>query len=261
MFTAKLCPKCHVHTFLNTFMDGDSITSPGRPFQCLTTPAVKKCFLMSIPSKPSLVQFEAVFSHPVSYYPGELTPYLATPSSPSFQTAVESDNAFLKPPFLPHPLFKDCIKIFPIYSEWENHGQPGTLHHQTSLGMLICTQRPLWAINSRLSKHRKSRHQDQRQDFSDDLHKDTVVGMCFTSRVFNSFLSVTITFSAANTKLEGVADTPDDPVASQRDFNSPEKWTNKNLVRLSKEKYKVLPLGMNKLMLHYELGATQLESS
>ena len=33
--------------FLNTSRDGDSTTSPGSPFQCLTTLSAKKCFLIS----------------------------------------------------------------------------------------------------------------------------------------------------------------------------------------------------------------------
>jgi len=35
-------PKGHIYTFLNTSRDGDSTTSPGSLFQCLTTLAVRK---------------------------------------------------------------------------------------------------------------------------------------------------------------------------------------------------------------------------
>ncbi|KAK4818637.1 hypothetical protein QYF61_016608 [Mycteria americana] len=45
---------------------------------------------------------------------------------------------------------------------------------------------------------------------------------------------------ASDTKLGGVVDTPDSCAAIQRDLNTPEKWANRNLMRLNKGKFKVL---------------------
>jgi len=46
--TAKPCPEVpHLHVFLNTSRDGDSTTSLGSLFECLTTLSVKKVFLIS----------------------------------------------------------------------------------------------------------------------------------------------------------------------------------------------------------------------
>jgi len=44
----KQCPEVpYLHVFLNTSRDGDSTTSPGSLFQCLTALSVKNFFLIS----------------------------------------------------------------------------------------------------------------------------------------------------------------------------------------------------------------------
>ncbi|KAK4829973.1 hypothetical protein QYF61_008104 [Mycteria americana] len=48
-----------------------------------------------------------------------------------------------------------------------------------------------------------------------------------------------------NTKLGGVADTPEGHAAIQRDLNRVEKWADRNLMKFNKEKSKVLHLGRN----------------
>jgi len=53
-----------------------------------------------------------------------------------------------------------------------------------------------------------------------------------------------------------VADTPESCVAIQRDINSLEKWADRNLVKFSKEKCKVLSLGRNKPRHQYMLADT-----
>ncbi|KAJ7413971.1 rna-directed dna polymerase from mobile element jockey-like [Pitangus sulphuratus] len=64
-----------------------------------------------------------------------------------------------------------------------------------------------------------------------------------------------------DTKLGEVADRPEVCVATQRDLNGLEKWTDRNLMKFSKGKCQVLPLGRNNSMHQYMLGAAQLEGS
>ncbi|KAK4807033.1 hypothetical protein QYF61_000362 [Mycteria americana] len=66
---------------------------------------------------------------------------------------------------------------------------------------------------------------------------------------------------ADDTKLGGVADTPEGCAAIQRDLDRLEKWAGRSLVRFSKGKCKVLHLGRNNPMHQYMLGADQFESS
>ena len=49
-----------------------------------------------------------------------------------------------------------------------------------------------------------------------------------------------------DTKLGGVADTPEGHASIQRDLDRLEKWGNRNLMRFNQEKCKVLPPGRNK---------------
>jgi len=75
--------------YLNTSRDGDSTTSLGSLFQCLTTLSVKKFFLISNLKLP-LVQLEVISSCPITCYLGEETDtHLATTT---LQVAVESNK-------------------------------------------------------------------------------------------------------------------------------------------------------------------------
>ena len=64
----------------------------------------------------------------------------------------------------------------------------------------------------------------------------------------------TLSKCADDTKLEGVVDTPDDCAALQRDLDGMEKRADRNLVKFSKGKCKVLRLVRKPLCLQYQLG-------
>ncbi|KAK4829005.1 hypothetical protein QYF61_001761 [Mycteria americana] len=67
--------------------------------------------------------------------------------------------------------------------------------------------------------------------------------------------------SADDTKLGGVADTPESCAAIQRDIDRLEKWADRNLMMFNKESCKVLHLGRNNPKHQNTLRATWLESS
>ena len=66
---------------------------------------------------------------------------------------------------------------------------------------------------------------------------------------------------AVDTKLGGVADTPEGCAAIQHDLDRQESWAGGNLMRFNKSKCRVLYLGRNNRVHLYRFGADLLEMS
>lgn len=71
----------------------------------------------------------------------------------------------------------------------------------------------------------------------------------------DTYAECTLRKSTDDTKLGGLADTPDGCTAIQRDLYRLGKWADRHLMELNKGKYKLLPLQRNKLMHQYKFWA------
>ena len=92
----------------------------------------------------------------------------------------------------------------------------------------------------------------------------SVLGPVLFNLLFNDLdeeLECTLSKFADDTKLGGVADTPEGCAAIQRDLDRLERWAQKNLMKLSKGTCRVLQLGRNNPMHQYRIWADLLENS
>ena len=77
----------------------------------------------------------------------------------------------------------------------------------------------------------------------------------------NEGIESTLSKSADDTKLRGVADRPESCAAIQQNLDRLKSWAGRNLMRFNKSKCRFLHLGRNNCMHPYRLGDDLLKRS